>query len=65
MDDMKRFAEISEQAFRNRADAEAQRAVEAIEHGEYFAAASAISEAIRYDGIAKEYAFIIEVVEEG
>lgn len=60
MENMESFVRTSAMAFRNRADALAQRAITEIEQGQYLAAASAISEAIRYDGIAKEYEFIVE-----
>lgn len=60
MEDMKRFAEISEKAFRNRANEAGKRASALIEEGEYLAAADALAEAIRYDGIAKEYEFLID-----
>ena len=60
MEDFKRFAEVSEKAFRNRANEAGKRASALIEGGQDFAAADAIAEAIRYDGIAKEYEFLID-----
>lgn len=58
-----RLADTSERSFRNRAKEAGDRAKGHIEAGEYIAAALAIEDAIRYDGIAKEYGFIIDALE--
>ena len=63
MENIEGFIKTSARAFRNRATASGDRAASLIAAGEYSAAIDALAEAVRYDGIAKEYEFIIEAEE--
>lgn len=64
IDNIECFVEVSGRSFRNRAADAANRSIELIQRGDYAAAMVLLADAVRYDGIAVEYEFIREAVEE-